>query len=396
MNRTTTIVFWFLRIALPCAAIYGAVVFHRHLLATAPQQQRKPPEERRVAVETQQVVRQNQVVTIRATGTVVPVEEVALRARVSGEAVAINPRFEPGDIIPAGEIIVRIDQADYLLALRQAESALIQAEFNYKVELGYQEVARHEWELLDSRDTVSELEKELTLRKPHLAKAKAGVDSAKTALEQAHLNLSRTALALPFDALVLSRAVSAGAQINTQSELGVLVDASLFRVEATVPFDRLSWIALPGAERPGASVEIFASGDLGGSVKWRGRVSKLAPEIETRGRMARILIDVENPLQGKVPLLLNSFVSMDIAGRELKDVFVVPSQAVHNGDIVYVVSDESRIAFRRINPIWRDAEWVLTRDGLEEGDLLITTEVPSAVPDMQVKKVEHSRQADGE
>ena len=196
---------------------------------------------------------------------------------------------------------------------------------------------------------------------------------------------------LPFDALVLNRAVSVGTQVNTQTELGVLVDASLFRVEVPLPVDRLEWIDFPGDNRKGAEVRIRASGGLSESAAWKGVVSKLIPEIEDQGRMAQVLIDVERPMEGDVPLLLNSFVSVAVSSRKLNDVFVIPSVAVHNGDIVYTVNGDSRISFRKIKPLWRDKEWVLTRSGVEQGQTLITTDVPSAVPNMKVVKVQESR-----
>ncbi len=387
MNKFRSAVLWGLRIALPCAVVYGAILCYEHLIATAPQQSRAEPGERAVSVETRIINRRNALVRIQTTGTVVPVEEVVLQARVSGEVKKLNPNFEPGEIIPRGEVIVRLDRDDYRLAVRQAESELVQAEYNYQLELGYQNVARHEWELLENRDSISELEKTLTLRKPHLDKVKAGLESAQTALELAKLNLSRTEITLPFDALVLSRAVSVGSQVSTQSQMGVLVDATLFRVDATVAFDRLRWIDFPADGAPGAPVELYAAGELGDSVKWHGRVSNMVPEIESLGRMARVLIDVQNPMSGQIPLLLNSFVSVAIAGRELQNVFVLPSPAVHNGDVVYVVGDDSRIIFRTIDPIWRDAERVFTREGFENGDVIVTTDVPSAVPGMLIRDV---------
>ena len=387
MNKFGNVILWIVRIVLPCAMVYGAIQFFEHLILTAPQQDRQDPAERAVTVETQIITRSNAVVRIQATGTVVPVEEVTLKARVSGEVEQINPRFEPGEIISQDEVILSIDRADYELALRQAQSALVQAEYEYKLELGYQQVARHEWELLENREDSSELERELTLRKPHLDKVKAGLESAQTALEQAELNLSRTEISLPFDALVLNRAVSVGTQVNTQSELGVFVDAALFRVDVTVPPDRLNWIDFPEHARQGAPVQIFASGELGGMAQWSGQVSKLVPTIESRGRMARVLIDVADPMRSDPPLLLNSFVSVIIEGRELSDIFVLPSKAVHNGDVVYVAGADSRIAFHTVKPIWRDSNWVFVRDGLENGDVIVATDVPAAVPGMLIKDV---------
>lgn len=390
MDIGTKALLWTLRIVLPCVLVYCAVILFGLIINSSPKQKRKPRGERKVYVETRTIKRQDKAVCVHATGKVVPVEEVALMARVSGEVVKLNPAFEPGEIIKKGEAIVHIDPADYLLAVKQAESALVEADYNYKVELGHQEVARYDWNLLDNKEDISELEKELTLRKPHLERVKASVESAKTALEQAKLNLSRTSISLPFDALVLNRNVSVGSQVNTQVDLGALVDASLFRVEVTLPVDRLRWIDFPSADKPGSDVDIRASGGLSANSGWKGVVSKLVPEIEEQGRMAQVLIDVNNPMAGDLPLLLNSFVSVSIVSRKLKDVFVIPTVAVHNGDIVYTVNGDSRISFCSIKPLWRDQEWVLTRTGLDDGQTLITTDVPSAVPNMKVVKVQES------
>ena len=140
MNKGTGALLWILRVVLPCAVIYGAVLFYNYMISTEPEQERKPPVERRVFVETQEIKLQDKSVYIHATGKVVPVEEVSLQSRVSGEIIQLNSAFEPGEIIRKGEAIVSIDKADYLLAVKQAESALVEAEYNYKVELGYQQV----------------------------------------------------------------------------------------------------------------------------------------------------------------------------------------------------------------------------------------------------------------
>ncbi|MFO7936203.1 MAG: efflux RND transporter periplasmic adaptor subunit [Kiritimatiellia bacterium] len=387
MSRSMRILIWTLRIVLPLAVIGGAAVLYNHIISSSPEQLRQPPQERRVYVQTRKIKRQDKSVSVRATGKVVPVEKVSLTVRVTGEVVQLNQFFEPGEIIKKGDPIVNIDKADYLLAVKQAESALIEAEYKYKVEQGYQEVARHEWDLLENRESVSPLEKELTLRRPHLQKAKAEVESAETELEQAKLNLTRTSISLPFDALVVNRDISVGSQVTSQVELGVLVDASLFRVEVTLPVDRLEWIDFPSDEKTGSEVTIYAPGNLSEQVSWKGVVSRLIPRIEDQGRLAQVLIDVRDPMKGDMPLLLNSFVSVSIASRELKGVFVIPSKAVHNGDIVYTVNSDSRISFRKIKILWRGREWVLTRSGVEDGQILVTTEVPSVVPGMQVIKV---------
>lgn len=388
MDKRASILLWILRFTLPLLVIFGAIKLYQYQLATAPQQARVNPQERKVFVNAVTMQRQKKVVSVRATGTVVPVERVALQARVAGEALELHPNFEPGEIIKKGEVIVSIDKADYHLAEQLAQSMLVQAEYEYKLELGYQEVAQHEWEMIEDKASATELEKELTLRKPHLQKVEARVASAKSALEQVRLDLARTSVTLPFDALVLERTVSMGSQVNPQSQLGIFVDASRFRVEVTVPFDQIGWIKMPTKDAPGASVQITASGGSSGNALWQGVVTGLAPEIESRGRMARLLVEVANPLAGEVPLLLNSFVSVAITSRELDNVFVIPALSVHNGEVVYVMNAESRVVFKTIVVIWRDQDWVVAESGLENGDVLIVSDIPAAVPNMRVEQIE--------
>jgi len=46
--------------------------------------------------------------------------------------------------------VLQIDTEDYKLALTQKEKALADASYSLKLELGRQEVAKREWELLES------------------------------------------------------------------------------------------------------------------------------------------------------------------------------------------------------------------------------------------------------
>jgi len=150
--------------------------------------------------------------TIVATGTVAPEQDIMLSPRVSGEVVMRSPNFTPGGYVQKGELLLRIDPADYENALLQAQSDLSQAMADLNVEMGRQEVAERDFKLFD--DTLSAGSKALVLREPQLNAARARVQAAEAAVKQAELNLQRTAIRAPFNAHILSRNANVGSQVR--------------------------------------------------------------------------------------------------------------------------------------------------------------------------------------
>jgi RND family efflux transporter MFP subunit len=436
---------WVLRLTIAAAIVAVAVLGYRALLKTAPKREMRPVKERVALVEVVALAPTSQQVSVFATGTAVPVRELALNARVSGEVVAVHPSLEPGGRISAGEVAVTLDPKDYELALQRAEtqlaaarsslrireaavpqargakvkaeSGVVSAEYDLKVELGYQDVAKHEWEMLDNRAQATELEQELTLRKPHLRKAqaallaaqagvstaqaeidaaeaqveaqRAAVRDAEVAVAQAKLNLERTQVRVPYDAVVQNRAISVGTEVTTQTQLVSLVESGVLWIEVSVPFDRMTWVKVRQDGTPGAKAVVRPSGPLAELVEWEGEVVRLLPSLETDGRQVQLLVEVRAPLvSAKLPLLLGAFVQVQIQGPKLTNVFSVPRVALHNGTQLWLRGTDGRLVVREVSVLWSDGDIVVVEDGLEEGDMLVLTDIASPVPGMKLGLLE--------
>lgn len=351
-----------------------AVVISTILVKTAPKAERKRPPKMAPLVDTVPLTAKDHVVHVKLNGTVIPAEEVRLRARVSGEVVSIAPGFIDGGRLEKGAEAVQIDPADYELALTDAKSKLETARFAYKQELGRQDVAKREWDMLRAEDA-TEFEKELALRKPNLAASKAALEAAEASVERAELNLERTRVTAPFNAIVLERNVNVGSQASLQDVLATLVGTDIYWVQVSIPVDRLSWVRIPGSR---ATIESNS-----GAVR-EGKVIKLLADLEEKGRMARLLIEIEKPLDGDLPILLGEYVQVDIAGRELKDVYAVPRSALREGSLVWIVNEESKLEIRKEEVLWRDEHQVIIRDGFADGDRMIVSDLNFAIDGMDV------------
>ncbi len=360
-----------------------------YLYASKPEVQKKRPPQAARTVEIMVVRASDQPVALSLMGTVKASREVTLKARVGGRLVSLSPKFMPGGRFAAGEEILRIEPDDYDLVLKQKQAALTKAQAALRLEEGQQEVAKKEWELLSDSLSTNASDRELALRQPQLEQARAAVAEAAAAVEAARLNLERTSVKAPFNAIVKDVSVNLGSQLAAQETLATLVGSDEYWVEVSTPADQLSWIIFPGEDGQGGSPALIVpKGDGPGR---SGRVIRLLGEVESAGRMARLLVSVPEPLgaeglpSGTPPLLLGQYVTVTVEGRAVRNAYKIPRTALHDGDTVWIMADGDTLDIRPAGVVWRDRETVLIDSGLTDGARLVVSDLSSPVQGMALR-----------
>ncbi len=378
------------RLLLGVVILAVAVGITIYWMTHRPTAQRQPPRPEATLVEVSHVRAQAEKVVVRAMGPVVPVMNIQLASRVSGQIVEVSPQFIPGGHFKAGEKILQVEQKDYKLAVEQRKSELVQAQRDLKLEMGQQSVALRESELLAQE--VREEDMELLLREPQLEMAKAAVSAAEAVLEKAQLDFERTAIVAPFNAIVQSKNVDLGSQVSPGSTLASLVGTDEYWVEVSVPVDELKWISIPGYnEKSGSAVRVYYESAWGKDAFRIGTVERLMTDLEPQGRMARLLIIVKDALQlqanpGKRrPLILGSYVRVEIEGIEVPDIVKISRTAVREANHVWVMSPDETLEIRTVSIVWSGNDHVYVSDGLDDGDLLIMSSLGAPVQGMPLR-----------
>lgn len=356
--------------------VAGAAVARTLILGrAAPPKSERPPRVLPVDVVTVRV--DDHESTIRAYGTVRPRRTLALRPTVGGPIGSMHPALIQGGRIDAGEIVASIDERDYVLAVKTADAALVAAKTDLDIELGNAYVAQREWELLDADLEVTEEGRRLALREPYVERRRADLDSARANLERAKLDLERTKLVAPFDALVLSEDVEIGTQVGAGTQIAQLVDRTEFLVEVAVPSKRLSML-----EFDGATAQLVRDGHVR-----EGRVERLLGEVDAAGRMARIQVAIPDPLRrerGIEPVLLGSYVSVDLPCRTIENAISIPREALREGDVVWVVDVENTLEIREVDVLMRRPADVLVASDLGDGTRVIVSPISVPLPGLRV------------
>ena len=374
-------------LAIVClAALAGGVGVSAYFLTNKPQPKRRQPEPTAPLVAVQEVHSGRHQVVVSVTGTVIPAVEVRVQPQVTGKIVELHPEFIEGGLVRQGDVLTRLESCDYELAVTTQEAQVESARNDLQSEQGQQDVARHEWDLLDMKEEASPLDKELALRQPQLRQAQAALRAAEAQLDQARLDLARTVIKAPCNAIIQSADVEVGDLATTQTSLATLVGTDAYWIRVSVPVDELPWIVLPGAQDGPASGTRVLTGT---GALLQGQVVSLLGDLEPEGTLARLLIEVPDPLgltQGKrqAPLLLGEYVHVEILGRAIENVVEVPREALRDGDRLWLVTGENTLDIATVETVWADAARAFVR-GLANGDRIILSDVATPVDGMPIR-----------
>lgn len=384
------------RIVLAILIVILAVLGAQVLIASRPSVPKASRGDKTTFVEVLTAHLQDERAVITAFGTVQAHQQITVQPEVSGLVMQQNPALVKGGIISEGVALLQIDPRNYQFAGDEEKSSLAKAEFDLNVEYGNQAVAEREWKLLKpSTGEISELSKQLALRRPHLKEKHIALQAAKSRLGKARLDLQRTILRTPFNALVLSESVEVGQLVNAQSSIATLVGTDEFRAQVSVPIHQLDWLTIPGpGTSRGSRVRILRNSDNGDTVVRNGRVMDLLGDVTQNGRMAQVLISIADPLDLKPaksvrrPMLLGEYVRVEIEGPLLHDVVVLPRKTIREGSRIWVKNRDNQLEIRPVEIILSRKDSVLISQGVGEGDQIITSQLPAAIPGLVLQSAE--------
>ncbi|MGJ8669028.1 MAG: efflux RND transporter periplasmic adaptor subunit [Oceanococcus sp.] len=381
---TTNTVFyrqaWFFGLLI-AAILGGSFLLSRFFLNNPPTAQRQAHERSARLVEAQAVHPEAARVNVDGYGPIEAAQTTTLASRVGGEIIELAPGFTPGARVSKGQWLIRIDPSDYKLAVNEAQAALAAAKAALNQEKGQQAVARADAKMLGLK--VSKEESQLMLRQPQLASAQAQVDSAAAGLARAQFNLERTEVLAPFDGYVLSREVSLGSQLASNGAIGKIAAATPYWVTVRLPVDSLKWLQWPNeAQKNASQVTLIDAAEPAGP-RWQGRVIQLLPGLETEGRRAGVLVQIDDPFSGERPLLLGTYVQASIHGRALENAFRLDTNWVHEGQ-VWVV-EQGQLRSKSVEISYQASDHVLVSSGLTDGDRVVTSVPSGFVEGMKVR-----------
>ena len=319
-------------------------------------------------------------VTIHSQGTVLPQQRISLVPQVSGKLDWVSEKFVNGGVFASGELMVRIDDSDYRLAVTSLEAAVAEASQQLESIRAQAGQAEADWELLRRAGAADSLKPTaLALRLPQLAGAEARLLSAQVELERARLQLARTALTAPFAAIVGNKQVDYGQYVNAGATLAELSSVDVFEVRLALPERELRRLDLASLGDVGVSLSRLGAAEEG---RWQGVLVRSEGVVDERTRNLTVVARLSGEAllsDSGERLVPGQFLRAEIVGREAQDVVQLPRTALHNAHSVFVLDGENRLREREVSVLEVQESYILVDAGLDPGDLVSISPLTSSV-----------------
>lgn len=316
------------------------------------------PPVRVVPAETRSIA-----VTLKALGTVTPVNTVIVRSRLDGELIRVH--FTEGQRVKAGEILAEIDPRPYQVALAQAEGQRVE----------------NQARLTNARDDLEKLRslferqlvprQQLTAQESLVKQLEGSVQSNDAQVSNAKLQLSFTKVLAPISGRLGLRQVDIGNLVRSGDANGIVVITQMQPISVlfTVPESDLP--AVLDALRSGNSPAVEAWDRAETTLLATGTLQTVDNQIDPTTGTIKLRAIFQNSDEKLFP---NQFVNINLKLSTVRAATVVPAAAIQRasfGTFVYVIKPDNKATIRKVTLGVSEGERVAITDGIAPGERVV-------------------------
>lgn len=384
------------RVVMPIAILLGCILVAAVLIRTPTTVTESAPEVIPVSVRVAEVELGSVQLVVESQGKVQAAQIASVSSAVAGPVAWISPSMQAGAYVTEGEILLRLDASDYETAKARSKASLQQAE-------------------AEASHAANELERLAGLAEQRLAsdsqlqdaRRAAAVNAARLAdaeasFKQAELDLVRTEIKAPFNAIIETREVELGQYVNRAQSVAVLYGADEVEVRVPLALRQLGYLDIPLSSRGELSQseapEVTLRGFYGGEEHtWIGTLVRTEATIDANSNTVQTIIRVQQPVGSvdnhssmastPIPLPVGLFVQAEIVGKRVDDIIALPRSVVRNNNQILVVDAENKMYFREIEIFRLEEDRVLISGGLLAGEFICTSPIQAVVDGMSVQPI---------
>jgi len=251
------------------------------------------------------------------SGSLQPVVKAELNAEVSG--IVMQVLKDNGDLVKAGDVLVKLDQTTYrdkLLSAQEAERSAV-----VTLEQSNRQLKR--MQSLSKQSLVTQEGLEAAENKAN--QAQSDLASARARLVEARQQMEKTDVKAPFSGVVATRKVSAGDTAQVGKGLMVLIDPASIRFEGYVAADRI------GQVKVGNKVTFKVNGYSGQF--FNGTVERINPLANENTRQVQLLVTMDLKEQS---LVAGLYAEGHVEAQNSNALMVPESALIREGDKSFV------------------------------------------------------------
>jgi membrane fusion protein, multidrug efflux system len=308
----------------------------------------------RPSVKTIVVSRGDLLTVVYATGSVTADSMATLRSKPGGVVDYVAVR--EGMKVDAGELLVRTDQRDKILRVRNAEHDAQSA----RIERDMQQRNFSRQEKLYEARSIAEDAFDAAREQRDLAELT--VSQKDVALEIARRDLTDTEIRAPFAGTIAGSKVNLGDMLTPNAECFLLVSPGSILVQADIAEQDVARIAL--------NMRSIVAFDAFPDRRFDGTVCRLVPKTDEATKTSRALIRLTD---APANLTVGMTATVNVLAAETKNALLIPRTALIQKDsssVVFIVKD-GRLHRAVLSIGAADNRFAEVRSGLNDGTRIV-------------------------
>lgn len=303
------------------------------------------------------------VVSLRAIGTVTPLNTVTVRSRIEGELLRVA--FTEGQLVKAGELLAEVDPEPYHIRLAQADARLRQNEASLRTAAA--DLSRTQQLHAQSLLSQQQFEAQQAL----VAEREAIVAADRASVEDAKRQLAYTKIEARIAGRTGLRRVDVGNVVRASDTAGIVTITQVQPVTVvfTVPEVDLQKVVEPIRAGEALEVEAWDRGEQ--TLLSKGFLRTIDNQIDLA--TGTLKLKAEFP-DAEDKLFPNQFVNVRLRLRTLKDAVVVPTAAIQfgsRGAYVFIANAKTEVEVRDVELGPSEGMLQAIAKGVSVGELVV-------------------------
>lgn len=324
----------------------------------------KKPHEVKIKIAAAEKVKLKDIQSrVVAYGRLKSSQPVVMTSEVNGILEQGSLNFRPGQSFKKGDLLIKVDDRQMRFDIKSRKSDLLNALASVlpEIRVDFQEHYK-KWEDYFNKvsfdKNIPDLP-EASNQKIKLYLSRFNVYKIYFNIKSLEIKLDKHSFYASFDGAVISTDLRIGSSVRPGTRLGEIINLESLEMEVPVSAEDISWI---DRNEP----VVLTSSEIAG--QWTGRIKRIGKTIDTKTQTVYVYIAVQ---ERDEKLINGVFMKAEMPGRIIENAVIVLRKAVYEDTYVYVIAD-GVFDYRRVDVARRELDYVIVKDGLKEGEMMVT------------------------
>lgn len=350
----------------------GGAIYTANYLINKPKEDNSSSQRVYKPIAVDSILNKNIPITVKTNGVAEAVQKFELFSEVEGVFEYSSKDFRTGQSYKKGQLLLKLNSEEFQANVVSAKSDFFNLlvsimpdiKIDFPNEFNTWESYLNNFDVQKSLKTLPEPSKQLK----YFITGR-GLLSSYFNIKNLESRLNKFTIRAPFDGVLTEAAINPGTLVRPGQRLGEFIDPSVYEVgialqKALIPYMKEN--------------DTVVLKSLDGQFSAKGQISRINAQINQQTQTIQVFVRTED-----TKIKEGMYMQVEIQGQTVKNAYAISRSLIQDKNKIFVVND-SLLAYKTIKPVYYLDDQAIIQ-GLEDGDIIMTSNLSSAYPGMLVK-----------